>query len=160
MNVKAVLKVLSPIILVTMQAFTNSSADEVVIDHSLYPPLSTGEASPWKNPDEKDEKAGAVSPNPWSAQQGVPPRQPVQPYAGYQPQYVNPGQYGYPQQGYYPNQRAIPIYPQMQPMIPYGYGIPNNGYGGYFPPSGFGNGWNYGRPYNNGPFDFSMPWPF
>ncbi len=164
MNVNRILRALPVMILLSAHVFADSSADKGVIDLSLYPPLSTGEASPWENPDDTKTNVESAVQNPWSAQQQVAPLT-VQPYSHTQPQY-NSGQYQYqypyqqPQSGYYPNQGMIPVYPQMPPMppmppMPYGYGVPNAGYGGgYYPPN---NGW-----YNNsGPFkNFSMPWPF
>ena len=144
---------------------------DAAIDLNLYPPLSSGEASPWEKPEE-NKVAVPVVPgmNVWSAQGAVVP------YSSYNgrrmPQYYQgmmPPQY---QQGALPqfNQgmMAQPFQSRVMPQSAYYRGLPQpmipNGYmgpGGGFPPNApwsNNNGWN-----NGGPMNFSMPsmpWPF
>lgn len=131
------------------------AAEDVEIDLSLYPPLSSGEASPWQESTPAPVPVRPDSDRQWGAATGVPMR-PINPYYRYQ----NQAQARY----YYPPQQS------------YGYMPPAYGYAQNYPPMPYGN---YGRsmnsqpfggmpfngvmPFRSGgfsPFGFSMPWPF
>ncbi len=139
----------------------SGSSAKAEINPGLYPPLSSGEASPWQ---EELPEADAVpvlpQDNPWVTQQ--PQTTLPQTYAA--PHGVYPG-YGYQA---YPRVQAFQPYPYqyypyspgIMPPMPYGYSNPYGGFPGYGPGNWNNSGFN---PLgNNGfnPFNFSMPWPF
>ena len=134
------------------------------INPGLYPPLSSGEASPWQDESKQPEPGvipRSVNDNPWSGATATPD---AQAYRGL------PAQTGVPHA--YPYQPGVPQAYQYQPGItPYPYqGVPGYGYAtpgmlpapypyaspygapGYVPPGYYNNGFN--------PFNFSFPWPF
>lgn len=161
MKINKLAKLMVPLLVLSSYVSADTNSGEVVIDHSLYPPLSTGEASPWENDTGEDKQEGLTD-NPWAGAQQAPLTN--QPYYNYQQPQYNTGQYQTPYvqtpiQPYYTYPQGqvpgvvpgvVPVYPQpYAPVMPYGgYGYPG---GGYYPPGGYNN---------NGPFDFSMPWPF
>lgn len=141
------------------------------VNPGLYPPLSSGEASPWQDGNTLPAPDLSGKGNPWGARSNLPanpksygvPVAPANPYYGYRVQPQTPYYYPPQQQGYGyapPTYGYAPSYPQM----PYGnYGAPFNAmpFGGM--PFNGSMPFNGGMPFSNGgysPFGFSMPWSF
>ena len=156
------LLVLSALFVSGANAAGYGQANPADVNPGLYPPLSTGEASPWEEPTPKTDPQtpGLATGNPWGAAAATPaPSAPESSaYGAYKsaPQ-VNTPYYG----GYYPYQtvpQGYMVAPQTLLPAPYGYATP------YVSPYGYPGGYGAPLPFsnNNGfnPFNFSFPMPF
>lgn len=148
---------LALLMMLSMMSANVYAFDEPEIDLSLYPPLASGEASPWQGTHQLPEPDTSVHGKPWAAAPGM-PMAPVNPYYGDQAQPQTP--YYYPPQQAYGYGYAPPPYGYVPSYPPQPYG----NYGGSFNSSPFARmPFNGAMPFNNNPyspFGFSMPWPF